>query len=422
MAAMALAAAAVLWADAPGEWQFALGRPGEHLRAAASDMPPAEDTVTLPHRVLQPNRALWYARTVAMPDGAALRIDADDGAQVFVDGVQWRQRRGVFVADAPAPAGERRVIVRVLNNAMMGGLRRVALAAPPPGTSDPGATDAASAFDPVDSPAFLARMPAPGRPCRFALWADSQGGWDTFSALTAAIDRRSPHFAAGIGDLVNDGSDPSAWARLVGILRPLAARVAVVPIAGNHDYDGFYDDLRSRGYERLIGRTESWFAWTCGAARLVAIDLNREFPIGMGVEQSDWLRREVRSPEWREASWRVLLVHQPPWSRSWSGYDGDESTRAIVRDLVEHHGLQLVASGHSHAYEHLVRTVDGRPVHVLITGGGGGGLEPAWHAPADPDRVDARHHVTFATATTLELSIEAEDAAGTVFDRWSIRR
>jgi hypothetical protein len=35
--------------------------------------------------------------------------------------------------------------------------------------------------------------------------------------------------------------------------------------------------------------------------------------------------------------------------RTWARYDGDEATRTIVRELVEHHGLKMVVSGNSHA-------------------------------------------------------------------------
>jgi hypothetical protein len=135
-----------------------------------------------------------------------------------------------------------------------------------------------------------------------------------------------------------------------------------------------------------------------------------------------WLQREVRSRAWRDAKWRVLLVHQPPYSRSWAGYDGDEAVRRVVRELVAQHGLHLVVSGHSHAYEHLVRDIAGRPLHLLVTGGAGGGLEdPVSPAVLEPDRVMLAHHFIRGRADRTALAVEAVDRDGHVLDRWALR-
>lgn len=405
-------------------WRFALGRDNESLRAVAHDMPPADTRVALPHRALHPNTALWYARTLDLPAHASIAVEADDGAQLFVDGVRWEQDRRVFYSPAPVAAGSHAVVVRVLNNAMQGGLRRVTvLVRRPQNDSPPSLPRLSAGFDAVESATFRSRMPAAGAPCDFTLWADSQSGWETFAAIVARMRERPHHFSAGIGDLVSDGSDPSAWTRLVATLAPLAARAPIVPIVGNHDYDGFYNDLRSRWYGQLFERDATWMAWSCGPARFAAIDLNREFPIGISPTsaQHAWLEQEVRSQAWRDARWRVLLVHQPPYSRSWAGYDGDEAVRTVVRELVAQHGLQLVVSGHSHAYEHLVRDIAGRPLHVLVTGGAGGELEdPVLPAVPEPDRVILAHHFIRARADRTALVVEAVDRDGQILDRWAL--
>ncbi|MEO8076010.1 MAG: metallophosphoesterase [Acidobacteriota bacterium] len=227
-------------------WRYALGSPSESLRASAGDMPSARASVTLPHRLLHPNRAMWYARTLTLPRQPALRIDADDGAQVFVDEVQWLEDGRTFVPGEPVTPGSHAVVVRVLNNAMEGGLRSVAIVQRPR-ERQRSALPAVlpSGFDPVESAAFRNRMPLPGRPCRFTLWADSQGGLHTFAALIAKMASAPQDFSAGVGDLVDNGSDPAAWTRFVETLAPLARRVPLVPILGNHDYDGFYGDLIS---------------------------------------------------------------------------------------------------------------------------------------------------------------------------------
>jgi 3',5'-cyclic AMP phosphodiesterase CpdA len=408
------------------EWRHAAGESTEGVQPPVKLMPATAVAVTLPHRVMAPNTSLWYWRPMTIPAGSALLVEADDGAQVFIDGVRADHYRRWFVVPEAA-ALTRQVAVRVMNNAMQGGLRavRVVPAADVPRDRLNAGTLPAG-FAPVETQSFLSRMPAAGQPCRFTAWADSQGGWPTFSRLVALMAARPSHFSVGVGDLVNDGSDPAAWRAFLAATAPLAAQVPVIPVAGNHDYDGFYNTLRPQHYLDLFRPSgTTWFAWSCGSARLVALDLNAEFPVGVPAasRQHEWLMNEVRSPAWRSAAWRILLVHQPPWSRSWAGYDGDEAVRALVEPLAATHGLDLVIAGHSHAYERLTRVIQGRELHVLITGGAGGGLEtPLGSEPPGTGTLALRHHFSALAATRDRLSVEAVDAGGRTFDRWRIDR
>ncbi len=327
-------------------WDFALGQSSERLEAAAERMPAARTRVTLPHRVHAPNTALWYTREIVLPAASAIEVSADDGAQVFVDDRRLTNYRRVFAIPSDL-TGPRRVTVRVLNNAMQGGLRRFAIvdaasAAPRAPATPP---TPPSGFARVDAPGFAARMPGRDAACPFTAWADSQGGLTTFRRLVQLMASRRPAFSVGVGDLVPDGSDPDAWPALIDALAPLSRVSPIVPVAGNHDYDGHYNTLRSAHYEAWFDRRDAtWFAWSCGPVRLAAIDLNREFPIGIsdGSAQQQWLEREVASPAWRTAAWRILLVHQPPWSKSWAGYDGDEPVRRLVERLAVRHELDAV--------------------------------------------------------------------------------
>jgi hypothetical protein len=412
-------------ADWLSGWSHAAGALHENLQARAADMPATTTLVSLPHRVLEPNRALWYARTLDVPRGSALIVNADDGAQVFVDGARLFSKGRMF-AVPDAPQSRRLVVIRVLNNAMQGGLRSVhAVPAADQAVEPPGLPSLPAGFPPVESAEFQRRMPAAGEPCRFTAWADSQGGWQTFASLVDVMRRRRSHFSVGVGDLVNDGSDVKAWQSFLSTLAPLAAEMPIVPIAGNHDYDGFYNDLIARHYQHLFRPDgASWFAWSCGPVRLAAIDVNREFPIGItaGTPQHAWLMQEIAGPAWQSARWRILLLHQPPWSRSWEGYDGDAAVREVV-ERVAADGLDLVIAGHSHAYERLTRRAANSPVAVLITGGAGGGLEAPLARPAPGEgRIELRHHFTEIVASGAVLTGSAIGADGRSFDRWTLRK
>ena len=409
-------------------WQYVRGNVTESLTTFAVPDFAGAAAVSLPHRVLAPNTALWYAATRVLPAGGALTIDADDGAQLFVDGRQIPADNRTFVLP-DGIVGTHRVVVRVLNNAMAGGLRAVRIAAPP--AKRPDATAAMrpplDLVPPVEAPAFRRRMPAAGQDCGFSVWGDSQGGWTTFKALVARMAADRADVTIGVGDLVNDGATAGVWRGFLAALAPLAAVVPVVPVAGNHDYDGFYDSLRAEHYLALFRPVDArpWFAWSCGRVRFMAIDVNTEFPIGIspGSAQARWIEQETAGRPLREAGGRVLLVHQPPWSRSWFGYEGDSAVRQWVERLAATAGLDMVFSGHSHAYARLARQAGGRRLQVVITGGAGGALEDAAAGRLDGvagDRVIVRHHHVRLRATADALSWEAVDAGGAVLDRHTI--
>jgi hypothetical protein len=409
--------AAARQAEIAGSWDFARGTRDERLQVSADRMPTLREPVTLPHRIMAPDTALWYSRELELPPDIALLVEADDGAQVFVDGRRLDHYRRWFIVP-PELSGKHRVIVRVLNNAMQGGLRRVtvvdAKSVPrPPETR----IETPSGFAPIERRRLL---PA-DRSCAFSAWADSQSGWSTFARIVAAMAQRPASFTVGIGDLVSDGSDPDNWPKFVETLKPIASAMPVVAIAGNHDYDGSYNELRARSYEQWFARRQAtWFAWSCGPARFVALDMNREFPIGIspGSDQWRWLEAETQSASWTSARWRVLLLHQPPWSRSWEGYGGDLVVRPIVERLARERGLQVVLAGHSHAYEHLIRPVGDRQVHVFITGGAGGSLEDVKaNALSTPtERIAVRHHFLHATAGSDSFTVNAIGIDGEIFD------
>lgn len=515
----------------PTEWAYAVGNASRGFSVDASAMPEAADTVSLRHRVLHPNTPLWYRRDMAVDDTLVMAVAADDGAQVFVDGVrrlQFAPNRFVL-APSPEPVNVR---IRVLNNAMHGGLNRVTLypkkafdryredvrrrerldtlvtklrrwRRPPPlaveAVADAVRTDTDQAVEAAratlahwpmivagpylqqpgpcamtvvwetDAPsdtAYVAWGEASGAmdrrteamrrhgvyaarlddldpntvyryrvhtgasvsstyrfstdreegPFAFAVWGDSQGGWPVFAQNVQVMRDLPIDFSIGIGDFVSDGSDLHAWHAFFGTLQPLAARVPVHLIPGNHDYDGYYDDLRPRYFEKYArnGERPNYKAWSYGSARFVAIDPNENFPIGLreGSAQHRWFLEELSSEAWQAATWRFVLVHQPPYAQAWQGYHGDE----VIRDLIVPHaaeaGIDVVLSGHNHNYERLTRTTDGHTTHYLVVGGGGGALDQAPHSEwPQMDRLVLRHHVGYfeVEGDTLRFEAHATD-------------
>jgi len=105
-------------------WMYMQGDPREGLQTVCKKV---EGTrVDLPHRLTLPNTPMWYAKAIDLSMPGVLTIRADDGAQLYInDKPIPRLHNNDFPIDT---TGRLALTVRVLNNAMAGGLRHVSFA------------------------------------------------------------------------------------------------------------------------------------------------------------------------------------------------------------------------------------------------------------------------------------------------------
>lgn len=294
------------------------------------------EKLDLPHRISFPNHSLWYQREVSLEKGV-LFIDGDDGVQLWVNEHRIpRSKDGEFFK---VPAGKNSLLtIRVVNNTMAGGLRKVRWIAEENFSNwtsrkkqtrdsilairkvqlltDEFKEEALSNLDwrkkkeeledfpvlmttpvlmlgtdqtwyvrwvseksceasiqfsagekldlqssdgiftlPLSEPksefsirqdqafqgSFEFVKPDFEEKVKLALWGDSQGGWATFHQIAQVIRENQVDLSIGAGDLVNNGSEEYAYPRFLQKLSLM--QTAQLPVPGNHDYDGFYEDL-----------------------------------------------------------------------------------------------------------------------------------------------------------------------------------
>lgn len=533
-------------------WRWALGEPSEGLNAPLDRMPKQRETVEIPHSVLHVDTPYWYSAELDTKAPAFLHVRADDGAQVYVNDVRVPVQEGAHFPAAPDAAGKVRLIVRVLNKAMYGGLTGVRLTDAADYLRWRDATErrerltalvakvrSAESPNPDEVKAALAAVHADGRetelteaekrlsarpqmlfgpclqdagpdrvtilwetdaPCRpalewaegyeafqtvtvksvpggssgamlhtgrlaglrpgtayryrlrnvpalpevvyhfrtlpagnvpftFTVWADVQNAWPVFRQNIAAMRTVIPDaaFTVGVGDLMEDAYRVGPWRDLLRTLTPLAAETPAMLIPGNHDYDGCSDDLQPEHRTRYLYATPDPcnFAWTAGNARFIALDPNAFFPTGIPKESAAycWLIDEMNGAAWKQATWRFLFIHQPPFAQGWPGYQGDLPIREMLEPLYEKHGIDFVVSGHAHDYERLTREYGEQKVHFVIVGGAGGGLEvgPMSDEPK-MDRVIRRHHFGVFRVTENGVQFEAVATDTRVLDRFAAEK
>ncbi|MEQ8413532.1 MAG: metallophosphoesterase [Imperialibacter sp.] len=491
----------------------------------------------LPHRITLPNTAMWYRKILpaAVPP-SVLMVNADDGAQVFLNGNKlqrhWGEGNFLFEGDK----GDT-LVIRVLNNAMAGGLRNVnhvdralyidfekkltlfrnidnlvkqaeRIQHPPSGffekvtqalenPSDSLYEKAAtllSSFPLLSSPvllqdqqsytlrwlstmpgdAMLFTGPSPDQLTNqhnvssatplftvslselgddrfyrighsstwtkifeipvldsevdsigfsFTLWADSQGGWQVFSELMDDTNSFSDVFSVGAGDLVSNGSDSLQWKDLLTSLGQANGRFPFFLVPGNHDYDGYYDDLQPKNFNQYVTTPsgKNYFSWQYANCAFIALDPNEAFPIGFdSSDQKQWLLSEIESAEWKAATWHFVILHQPPLSQGWPGYHGDEVVRELLDSVYESANIDFVVAGHTHDYERLTRNYGNQQVNFLIVGGAGGGLEPEDDKSEYPvmDRLIRKHHLARMFVHGDSIHLEVKDLNQNMIDQF----
>ena len=113
-----------------------------------------------------------------------------------------------------------------------------------------------------------------------------------------------------------------------------------------------------------------------GPARVIG--LNTYAPYGPGSVQRKWLKKALKiSPEARNSTtpWLIVLMHAPWYTSYATHYREVECMRASLEPLLAKAGVDIVFSGHIHAYERTYRVLNHYPspcgpVHVTVGDGG----------------------------------------------------
>ena len=221
----------------------------------------------------------------------------------------------------------------------------------------------------------------------------------------------SPRSFSGL-DRGNSTYQPrwDAWGRMTSRLG--FAELPVAAIVGNHDVEA---DGEGRAFKSFLSRFEqaaagtggssssspssalsppppstedpTFWAKDIGPARVIG--LNTYAPYHPGSAQREWLERALDvAPEARNSTtpWLIVLMHAP-WYTSYAiHYREVECMRASVEPLLARAGVDMVFSGHMHAYERTYRVLNHYPspcgpVHVTV--GDGGNAERLYTTFAD---------------------------------------
>ncbi len=235
-------------------------------------------------------------------------------------------------------------------------------------------------------------------PFRVGMTADL--GQTKASLATVATLRRALEEAAAwsgpapvmllSGDLAYADGYMSLWDRFGRALEPLASRFPVLTVAGNHEVgmgEAFvsYNARYPMPYRQSSSTSNLWWSRDVGPVHFIG--LCSYAATDVLSFQRRWLERDLAALDRDVTPWVIGMWHAP-WYNSNSGHRAEaELMRLDMERLLNTYGVDIVVSGHVHAYERFKPVFDGCAQEcgtVYINLGNGGNREGAYLPWLDP--------------------------------------
>jgi hypothetical protein len=263
----------------------------------------------------------------------------------------------------------------------------------------------------------------PGSPFTFQVIGDTGQGLTPQFKLAEQMKAHPADLLVHVGDIVYPYfSDLHADARLFSIYRDEMRSTPFFFCVGNHDEYGGIADFYSDFYlpTNSLG-TEKYYSFDHADAHFVilatAADNGEKYD--PSSPQYAWLQNDLAATHQR---WKFIFFHNVMRSSSFHSrfdyYVGDGildkyHLQTFIGGLAARYGAQIIFNGHDHAYERFA-AVDG--VNSFVSGGGGATLYAQEFIEDGSAQFHFRNHFLQVTVNGSELTVDAIDPDGKVFD------
>jgi hypothetical protein len=273
--------------------------------------------------------------------------------------------------------------------------------------------------------------PLSSEPVRLVVFGDGHTVHPSLSTIAAQALAANVDGLITVGDLVSQAEEPQ-FDTVFDALRALHHRVPHWAVLGNHEARGkpHFDAFALPGAAPVEPK-EAWYGGRFGNVWFAALELQDiAMSAGFGTDLPEvaWLREALESEAATSASWRLLFIHEPPWCVGWGHcdppiYRGEHAVKTLLMEIAAEYGVDATFHGHMHGLEWGVH----EGVHVIVSGGGGGGLDHFCdnETPEDlpqPWFSDYQHHSLILDAGCDLLAVEAINLDGELIERIEIAK
>ncbi|MBN1880992.1 MAG: metallophosphoesterase [Deltaproteobacteria bacterium] len=239
------------------------------------------------------------------------------------------------------------------------------------------------------------------------VYGDSRHSHDVHRTIVSAITAENPSAVFHTGDYVTDPGREDQWNTFFEIIAPLNNTTSFYPARGNHDGGG--TSFASR-FSLPGGVT--WYAADVSDMRFLVLDSNAS--LSPTSPQYRWLTDELSSAD---ARYLCVVLHHPIYNSTAGGHVEDEKKLIpSIEGILIDSGVDLVFSGHVHAYERLEKS----GVIYVISGGGGAGLYRQVERSNCSAVYEMKHHYVRIFHKDDGLVVEAVALDGSVIDSFTV--
>ena len=152
------------------------------------------------------------------------------------------------------------------------------------------------------------------------------------------IHNEGVDFGIQTGDYIDVANSLSAWNEIQGIFSEDYPNTSVIQVLGNHEY---YGDTSGKLSNAIFNTPDKdWYSVEYGNVYVAVINCNADLN-----KASEWLIKDAQESD---CQWKVLTLHQPPYYTNPKG--SSAAYNKIIPSAAEEAGIDLVFSGHDHAY------------------------------------------------------------------------
>lgn len=262
----------------------------------------------------------------------------------------------------------------------------------------------------------------PGEPGSFdtfrvAISGDSRGNYETWQAIVEAADSYEPDLYIFTGDMVNFGTIQSEWDDWFNASEAVFARKHLIATHGNHEFlaQHYFAQFAFPG-------NEEWYAIDYGDMLLVNLnDTVRD------QEQITSIQAAFADEEFANTSarWKVAMHHQPEYSAT-RGHGSNADLQAAWAPIWDARDVDLLLTGHNHAYERSVPlrggVEDPTGTTYIVSGGSGAPIYVNHDETTFSAVITPIEHFVIADFSPTGIDIVARDLSGNVIDELSLPR
>ncbi|CAO2189006.1 unnamed protein product [Urochloa humidicola] len=195
-----------------------------------------------------------------------------------------------------------------------------------------------------------------------------------------------PCFSCSFPDAPIRESYQPRWDGWGRFMEPITSKIPLMVIEGNHEIEpqGHGGEVTFASYlarfavpsKESGSNTKFYYSFNAGGIHFIMLGAYVDYN-HTGAQYS-WLEKDLQRVDRRVTPWVVAAWH-PPWYNSYSShYQEFECMRQEMEDLLYRHRVDIVFSGHVHAYERMNRVFNYTlnpcgPVYITI--GDGGNIE-----------------------------------------------